>query len=101
MDGYRLLGCAGFALAMTLGPYAQAAECPREDALGTSRIIAVDGAATRLADARSLRLGDREVVLTFDDDVIAGDWIPMTQQAQLKLLTDRLKAAGKEHHPAA
>ena len=34
-------------------------------------------------------------IVVFDADVIAGDWIPMTQQAQLKLLTDRLEAAGK------
>jgi peptidoglycan/xylan/chitin deacetylase (PgdA/CDA1 family) len=67
MDGHRLLGCAGFALAMTLCPHAQGAECPREDALGTSRIIAVDAAATSRAGAKALQLGDREVVLTFDD----------------------------------
>jgi len=31
----------------------------------------------------------------FGADVIADDWIPMTEQAQLKLLADRLQAAGK------
>jgi len=46
MDAHRLPGCAGFVFAMTLCPHAQGAECPREDALGTSRIIAVDAAAT-------------------------------------------------------
>jgi hypothetical protein len=46
MDGHRLPGCAGLVLAMALCPHAQGAECPREDALGTSRIIAVDAAAT-------------------------------------------------------
>ena len=67
MAGHRLLGCAGFALAMTLCPHAHGAGCPREDALGTSRIIAVDAAATPRAGAKALQLGDREVVLTFDD----------------------------------
>ncbi|MBI5318269.1 polysaccharide deacetylase family protein [Bradyrhizobium sp.] len=217
MDRYRwleLTAWAGFALAMSVAPglHAHAAECPREDALGTSRIIAVDAAATPRVGSRNF-LQDREVVLTFDDgpspatddrilaalaeqcvratffligrpasehpdlvrriaaaghsighhtwshhnlrqlkledatdeidkgiaavenalhgvstkipstpffrfpgfqmnqqtldalekrrivvfgaDVIANDWIPMTQEAQLKLLTDRLKAAGK------
>src|SRR5437868_4629283 len=67
MDCYRWLACAGFALAMTLCPHAQAAECPREDALGTARIIAVDAATTPRASAKTLQLRDREVVLTFDD----------------------------------
>jgi hypothetical protein len=31
----------------------------------------------------------------FGADIIADDWIPMIQQVQLKLLTDRLTAAGK------
>ena len=67
MDGHRLLGCAGFALAMTFCTHAQGAECPRQDTLGTSRIIAVDAAAMPRAGAKALQLGDREVVLTFDD----------------------------------
>jgi len=67
MDRHRRLGCAGFALAMTLCPHARGAECPRKDALGTSRIIAVDAAATPRAGAKALQPGDREVVLTFDD----------------------------------
>jgi peptidoglycan/xylan/chitin deacetylase (PgdA/CDA1 family) len=50
---------------------ARAAECPRPDALGTSRIFAVDPATwprvglKRFAQAPALE--DREVVLTFDD----------------------------------
>jgi peptidoglycan/xylan/chitin deacetylase (PgdA/CDA1 family) len=67
MDLYRLPACAGFTLAVTLCPHALAAECPREDALGTSRIIAVDAVATPRAGAKTLQLRDREVVLTFDD----------------------------------
>jgi peptidoglycan/xylan/chitin deacetylase (PgdA/CDA1 family) len=74
MDGQRWLGlAAGFTLAMAVAPglHAQAAECPREDALGTSRTIMVDAAITPRVGSKSflqaLQLQDREVVLTFDD----------------------------------
>src|SRR5262249_54053043 len=47
------------------------AECRRADALGTSRVIAVDAATTPRAGLKSfpntLDLRDREIVLTFDD----------------------------------
>ncbi|MFH1341976.1 MAG: polysaccharide deacetylase family protein [Pseudomonadota bacterium] len=50
---------------------AQAADCPRAGALGTSRILDVDPAATPRVGLKSfpqtLPLADREVVLTFDD----------------------------------
>jgi peptidoglycan/xylan/chitin deacetylase (PgdA/CDA1 family) len=48
---------------------ARAAECPRADALGTSRVVTVDAAATPRVGGKNspLPLGDREVVLTFDD----------------------------------
>lgn len=50
---------------------AAAAECPRADALGTSRVLAVDVAATprigQVSFLSTLELGDREIVLTFDD----------------------------------
>jgi peptidoglycan/xylan/chitin deacetylase (PgdA/CDA1 family) len=220
MDRYRwrcrLVAALALSASAALVPDAQAAECPREDALGTSRIITVDVASTPRVGSKgfqALPLQDREVVLTFDDgpspatdagilamlaeqcvratffligrpasehpdlvrqiavaghsighhtwshhnlkamkpdeafdeidkgiaavemvlkgvssktpstpffrypgfqmnqqtldhlkargivvfdaDIIADDWIPMTQEAQLKLLTDRLKAAGK------
>ena len=53
---------------------AQAAQCPRSGTLGTSRILAVDAAATPRVGLKSfpqtLPLGDHEVVLTFDD----GPW---------------------------
>src|SRR3954454_21157827 len=53
---------------------AQAAECPRKDALGTSRELAVDAATTPRVGLKSfpqsLPLQDHEVVLTFDD----GPW---------------------------
>lgn len=76
MNRYRWLGLAapaGFALAMSVAPglHAHTAECPREDALGTSRIITVDAATTPRVGSKSfpqaLQLQDREVVLTFDD----------------------------------
>ena len=38
---------------------------------------------------------EKRRIVVFGADVIANDWIPMTQEAQLKLLADRLKAAGK------
>jgi peptidoglycan/xylan/chitin deacetylase (PgdA/CDA1 family) len=51
-----------------------AADCPRPGTLGTSRVLAVDAAATPRVGLKSfpetLPLGDHEVVLTFDD----GPW---------------------------
>ena len=56
------------ALSMTS---AAAAQCPRPDSLGTSRILAVDPAATPRVGLKSfpqtLPLAQKEVVLTFDD----------------------------------
>lgn len=56
------LGCIGSA---------DAAECPRKDALGTSRILSVDAKSTPRVGLKSfpqtLALADHEVVLTFDD----------------------------------
>ena len=50
---------------------ADAAECPRKDALGTSRILTVDAKTTPRVGLKSfpqtLPLADHEVVLTFDD----------------------------------
>src|SRR6186997_577388 len=64
---------------------AQAADCPRAAALGTSRILAVDPAATPRVGLKSfpqtLPLGDHEVVLTFDD----GPW-PATDRRILAVL---------------
>jgi len=64
------------ALAATLlvaaiaGPV-HAADCPRPDALGTSRVLTVDPKATPQVGTKSfpqtLPLADKEVVLTFDD----------------------------------
>jgi peptidoglycan/xylan/chitin deacetylase (PgdA/CDA1 family) len=64
---------------------AQAADCPRNDALGTSRVLAVDAATTPRVGSKSfpqtLPLDDHEVVLTFDD----GPW-PATTPRVLKTL---------------
>lgn len=50
---------------------AEAADCPREDALGTSRVLSVDAKTTPRVGLKSfpqtLPLADHEVVLTFDD----------------------------------
>jgi peptidoglycan/xylan/chitin deacetylase (PgdA/CDA1 family) len=55
-----------------------ATACPRKDALGTSRILAVDAATSPRVGLKSfpqtLPLDDHEVVLTFDD----GPWPPTT-----------------------
>lgn len=64
---------------------AQAAECPRQDALGTSRVLSVDAATHPRVGLKSfpqtLPLEDHEVVLTFDD----GPW-PATDQKVLAAL---------------
>lgn len=50
---------------------AEAADCPRKDALGTSRVLSVDAKTTPRVGLKSfpqtLPLADHEVVLTFDD----------------------------------
>ena len=62
----------GAALAVLAGAAStDAAECPRKDALGTSRILSVDAKTNPRVGLKSfpqtLPLADREVVLTFDD----------------------------------
>jgi peptidoglycan/xylan/chitin deacetylase (PgdA/CDA1 family) len=58
-------------LLLACGSAAHAAECPRENALGTSRVLAVDAATWPrtglMSFPQTLPLEDREVVLTFDD----------------------------------
>jgi peptidoglycan/xylan/chitin deacetylase (PgdA/CDA1 family) len=77
--------CAATALLMTTIAAAPAAECPRTDALGTSRVLTVDAAVTPRVGLKSfpqtLPLEDREVVLTFDD----GPW-PATDRKILAAL---------------
>lgn len=65
---------AAIAAAIIWSAAAQAAECPRQDALGTSRVLRVDAASFPRVGLKSfpqtLPLQDHEVVLTFDD----GPW---------------------------
>lgn len=77
----RILAATILALSALSGT-AQAASpaCPRKDALGTSRILAVDTATFPRVGLKSfpqsLPLRDKEVVLTFDD----GPWPPTTRK---------------------
>jgi peptidoglycan/xylan/chitin deacetylase (PgdA/CDA1 family) len=80
----------GRASAMTLAilvwtAAAQAADCPRKETLGTSRVMAVDPALWQRIGRRdfsqTLPLRDHEVVLTFDD----GPW-PATTPRVLRTL---------------
>src|SRR3954469_22361494 len=77
--------CSTVAAWMTFVAAAPAAECPRKDALGTSRVLAVDTTTTPRVGLKSfpqtLPLDDHEVVLTFDD----GPW-PATDQKILAAL---------------
>src|SRR5438874_7694269 len=77
--------CAAAAAFMTFVATAQAAECSRKDALGTSRVLAVDAATYPRVGLKSfpqtLPLEDHEVVLTFDD----GPW-PATDRKVLATL---------------
>lgn len=68
----NLLLPACLAAALIAVPHmAQAASCPRTDALGTARILTVDAKTTPRVGLKSfpqtLPLADKEVVLTFDD----------------------------------
>ena len=66
--------CTTVAASMVMIAAAHASECPRKDALGTSRVLAVDPATFPRVGLKSfpqtLPLEDHEVVLTFDD----GPW---------------------------
>src|ERR1700742_3288177 len=80
------LGSAAAALAvLACAVSARAAECPREGALGTSRVMRVDPAIWPRVGTRNfpqtLPLNDHEVVLTFDD----GPW-PATTPWVLRAL---------------
>ena len=74
--GLRLALAAALSLAAPPSLVAAASECPRKDALGTSRVITVDAATYprvgRKSFPQTLPLGDREVVLTFDDGPTPG-----------------------------
>jgi len=72
--GFTRTLCTAVAAATVWTAAATAAECPRKDALGTSRVLRVDAATSPRVGLKSfpqtLPLQDREVVLTFDD----GPW---------------------------
>jgi len=72
----------------SLASVAHAAQCPRKDALGTSRVMTVDAATTPRVGLKSfpqtLPLADHEVVLTFDD----GPW-PATDNKILAVLAEQ------------
>ncbi|ABD88883.1 polysaccharide deacetylase family protein [Rhodopseudomonas palustris] len=68
MTASRLIAIAALLAGVTP---AQAADCPRAGALGTSRVLSVDAVTTPRVGLKSfpetLPLQDKEVVLTFDD----------------------------------
>src|SRR3954447_15899085 len=71
---------------------ARAAECPRKDALGTSRVLTVNAAASPRVGLKSfpqtLPLEDHEVVLTFDD----GPWPGTTPKVLAALAHECVRA---------
>src|SRR5882762_4056030 len=71
---------------------AQAADCPRQGTLGTSRILGVDAATTPQVGLKNfpqtLPLRDHEVVLTFDD----GPWPPTTPRVLAALAQECVRA---------
>src|SRR3981189_2613365 len=71
---------------------AQAADCPRKGALGTSRVLGVDAASTPRVGLKSfpqtLPLRDHEGVLTFDD----GPWPPTTPKVLAALAHEGVRA---------
>ena len=83
---------AALAVPMAWSAAAQAADCPREGTLGTSRILRVDAAATPRVGLKNypqtLPLGDHEVVLTFDD----GPWPPTTPKVLAALASECVRA---------
>jgi peptidoglycan/xylan/chitin deacetylase (PgdA/CDA1 family) len=79
--------CAALVLLPVWPVKARAADCPRADTLGTSRVLSVDAASFPRVGLKSfpqtLPLRDHEVILTFDD----GPWPPTTPKV-LKALAD-------------
>jgi peptidoglycan/xylan/chitin deacetylase (PgdA/CDA1 family) len=83
----------GVALAgLTAIASAKAADCPRKDALGTSRLLSVDAKTTPRVGLKSfpqtLPLADHEVVLTFDD----GPYPPTTSKVLAALAQECVRA---------
>lgn len=84
------LGAVLAALAGTAS--VEAADCPRKDALGTSRVLSVDAKTTPRVGLKSfpqtLALADHEVVLTFDD----GPYPPTTSKVLAALAQECVRA---------
>ena len=84
--------CAAVAALVSFVAAAQAGECRRKDALGTSRVLAVDAATFPRVGLKSfpqtLPLNDREVVLTFDD----GPWPPTDRKILAALAQECVRA---------
>lgn len=83
----------GLALAaLTAIGSVEAADCPRKDALGTSRLLSVDAKTTPRVGLKSfpqtLPLADHEVVLTFDD----GPHPPTTSKVLAALAQECVRA---------
>jgi len=83
---------AGLVVSMAWTAAAQAADCPRQGTLGTSRILGVDAATTPRVGLKhfpqTLPLGDHEVVLTFDD----GPWPRTTPKVLAALAQECVRA---------
>ncbi len=83
-----LVFAAGVAACLAAATPAGAADCPRSDTLGTSRILQVDAKSFPRVGLKSfaetLPLQDKEVVLTFDD----GPW-PTTTPKILQALAQQ------------
>jgi peptidoglycan/xylan/chitin deacetylase (PgdA/CDA1 family) len=84
--------CAAVCASTALAAAAAATECPRKDALGTSRVLAVDAATSPRLGLKSfpqtLALEDHEVVLTFDD----GPWPRTTPKVLAALARECVRA---------
>jgi len=84
---------------------ARAAECPRKDALGTSRVLEVDPATYPRVGLKSfpqtLPLQDKEVVLTFDDGPTPGptDKVLAALSAECVRATFFMVGRGVSEHP--
>ncbi|WP_108517918.1 polysaccharide deacetylase family protein [Bradyrhizobium algeriense] len=84
--------CSAVAALMTFVTAAEAVDCSRKDALGTSRVLAVDAATYPRVGLKSfpqtLPLEDHEVVLTFDD----GPWPGTTPKVLAALAHECVRA---------
>jgi peptidoglycan/xylan/chitin deacetylase (PgdA/CDA1 family) len=89
---FMKLAAAGFFASMAGIAAAQAADCPRQGTLGTSRVLKVDAATWPRVGLKNypqtLPLADHEVVLTFDD----GPWPPTTPKVLAALAHECVQA---------